>query len=296
MSTHRWGVNPLPWQLLVLEIDLQFSATSGSTPRSPLWAGAVSDTAWPAGKYSLAMNQTTAALTQCCCVDVSSCVAWYLCVFTYILFVSASTESPPIPKGPLVLCIVWPSGAVHFASANRIDPHPPSDRQQANGSGFLPVARERQEDITWGMREKKRGWVIRNKALKKSRMTWIWSSTPRSPFPCCCHSWPTPTLTVCDSFGCNHRIRCGLNLDPHVLQCICLSREGAVEYDECAMGKSRVTGFVWTISSLVTNHYPGSEKSYVVLSWGEWAVKCFSYSLQGRKNEQWGQVGAFKWQ
>lgn len=149
--------------------------------------------------------------------------------------------------------------------------------------------------MTWGMREKERGWVIRNKPLKKSRVTCIWNSKPRRPFPCCCHSRPTQTLTVCDSFECNHTITCGLDLDPHVLQCLCLYREGAVEH-KCVMGKPGVTCFVWTISSLLTNHYPGTQNSYVVLSWGEWAVKCFFYSLQGRRNEQWGQVGAFKWQ
>lgn len=107
-------------------------------------------------------------LLHWCSAAVSMCqvVRPGICMCAYALLVSASTASPPIPKGLPVLCIVWPSGAVHFASANRIDPRPPSDRQQANGSGFLPVARERREDVTWGMREKESGWVIRKKALK----------------------------------------------------------------------------------------------------------------------------------
>lgn len=98
----------------------------------------------------------TGAPLLCLCVRV----VWHgrLCAHTNTLSLSACAASPSIPKGPPVLCIVWPSGAVHFASANRIDPRPTSDRQQANGSGFLPAARDRErwEDITWGMRERER--------------------------------------------------------------------------------------------------------------------------------------------
>lgn len=80
-------------------------------------------------------------------------------------------------------------GAFHVAPSNRrTDPRSTADWQQANGSGFLPVARERWKDITWGMTEREREWVIRNKAPRKRRVTWIWSSKPRTPFPCWCHS------------------------------------------------------------------------------------------------------------
>ena len=53
----------------------------------------------PAAKYSLAMNQTAAALLQLCHVNVSGRVA-------PCLYMRTPTASPCIPKGPPVLCIV----------------------------------------------------------------------------------------------------------------------------------------------------------------------------------------------
>lgn len=182
MSTHARRVNPSPWQLLVYEIDYNPQLLVVQHLGFPLWP----DTVQTYSKYSLAMNQTTAARVHRRCFGG-------LCVYAHRHIFAVS---PSITNGPPVLCIVWPSGAVHFASTERIDPLPASDRQQANGSGFVPVPRERKEDITCGERGKKeREWTVRNKAPKKSSVMWVWSSEL-----CWFHSQNNPNTNCCWQF------------------------------------------------------------------------------------------------
>lgn len=237
MSTHARRVNPSPWQLLVYEIDYNPQLLVVQHLSFPLWP----DTVQTYSKYSLAMNQTTAARVHHRCVRG-------LCVYVHKhIFVAVS---PSIPNGPPVLCIVWPSGAVHFASTKRIDPLPASDRQQANGSGFVPVSRERKEDITCGVGGK-RAWIVRNRALKKSKVT-----QPEQPK----HKL---LVTV---------LKTTLQLDVAWIPKACapvdvpVCREAADKDDGCLWGEPGLTCFVWTISSLVANHYPSTQKSYIALS------------------------------
>lgn len=43
-------------------------------------------------------------------------------------------------------------------------------------------------------------------------------------------------------------------------------REAADKDDGCLWGEPGLTCFVWTISSLVADHYPSTQKSYIALS------------------------------
>lgn len=92
-NTHIWPVNPPPRQLLAIDI-YNFQPLVVQHLCFPPCASTVLDMAWPAGKYSSAMNQTTAAPVQHCCVDVSVWVGWCPCVCTRMLFTPHHLPSP----------------------------------------------------------------------------------------------------------------------------------------------------------------------------------------------------------
>lgn len=151
-----WRVNSSPWQLLALKIDLQLLATRGLTPL--LWATADSDMVWPAGKYSLALNQARTAPVQQCCVSVSGGVVWCPSACTQTLFYCLRVlHCLPPPKVPLYCELNGQVVLFIFASANRMDPPPLSDWQQANGSGSFPVDVETSEGMKNGEKNRERG-------------------------------------------------------------------------------------------------------------------------------------------
>lgn len=105
-------INPSPWQLLVFGTDVQFSATSG-----------VSGTAWLVNIHQLWIRLL---LHECSTAVLMCCVKWPSGhVHTGLYHVTLHSQSP------LQYCALCGSGAVRFASANRI--YPPSSLRMTAG-------------------------------------------------------------------------------------------------------------------------------------------------------------------